>query len=134
MLNSRKCNLMIDGHKTNHFNILRGVPQGDTASPYIFIIVLEILLLRIKHDKNLTFISFEEEGYEKFDGGNLKVDPLKCFADDMTVIMEETTQNLKKMKEIFQNIWPRNQREEDESHPHWRQLGQPRTNNRRNKI
>ena len=33
------------------------------------------------------------------------MDPLKCFADDMTVIMEETTQNLKKMKEIFEGFF-----------------------------
>jgi hypothetical protein len=35
----------------------------DTASPYIFIIVLEILLLRLKHDPNLKFLKFEVEGY-----------------------------------------------------------------------
>ena len=33
MLNSRKCNLMVDGYPTKQFRILRGVPQGDTASP-----------------------------------------------------------------------------------------------------
>ena len=60
MLNSRKCNLMIDGYITKQFNILRGVPQGDKASPYIFVIVLEILLLRIKHHKDLTFLKFNE--------------------------------------------------------------------------
>ena len=36
------------------------------------------------------------------DGGNLKIDPLQCFADDMTAIMEETEENLIKMKEIFE--------------------------------
>ena len=38
-------------------------------------------------------------------GGNFKVDQLKCFADDITVIMEETTQNLKRMKEIFEGFF-----------------------------
>ena len=65
MLNSRRCNIMIDGHKTEEFRILRGVPQGDTASPYIFIIVLEILLLRIKHDDKLTFLKFNHGGNNK---------------------------------------------------------------------
>ena len=78
MLNSKKCNLMIDGFKTQQFKILRGVPQGDTASPYIFIIVLEILLLRLKHDENLTFIKFEVEGYTDYDGGKLEVEPTGC--------------------------------------------------------
>ena len=77
---------MIDGYPTKQFKILRGVPQGDTASPYIFIIVLEILLLRIKHDKNLTFLKFNVPGFNKMDGGDLSIDPLQCFADDMTAI------------------------------------------------
>ena len=38
---------MIDGYETNPFKIERGLPQGDTASPYLFILDLEILLLRM---------------------------------------------------------------------------------------
>ena len=76
MLNSKKCNMMIDGFKTEQFKILRGVPQGDTASPYIFIIVLEILLLRLKHDPDLKFLKFAVEGYTALDGGNLEVEPI----------------------------------------------------------
>ena len=47
MLTGRTCTVMVDGYETNPFRIERGVPQGDTASPYLFILVLEILLLRI---------------------------------------------------------------------------------------
>ena len=83
VLNSRKCYLMIE------FRILRGVSQGDTASPYILTLVLEILLLRIKHDPNLKFLKFNVPGFEPMDGGNLQIKPLQCFADDMTAIMEE---------------------------------------------
>ena len=86
---------MIDGFKTKQFNLLRGVPQGDTASPYIFIIVLEILLLRLKHNKELTFIKFEFEEYTDCDGGKLEVELIKSFADDMTAVIEETEKNLK---------------------------------------
>ena len=39
---------MIDGHETKI-----GVPQGDTALPYLVILVLEILLMRIKLDDKL---------------------------------------------------------------------------------
>jgi hypothetical protein len=69
------------------------VPQGDTASPYIFIIVLEILLLRIKHDPDLKFLKFNVPGFDPMNGGNLNVDPLQYFADAMTAIMEETEEN-----------------------------------------
>ena len=56
MLTGRTCTVMIDGYETLPFNIERGVPQGDTASPYLFILVLEILLLRILLDDNVTKI------------------------------------------------------------------------------
>jgi hypothetical protein len=36
------------------------------------------------------------------DGGTVNIDPLQCFADDMTAIMEETEENLIQMKEIFE--------------------------------
>ena len=36
------------------------------------------------------------EGYTALDGGNLEVEPIKSFADDMTAVMEETEENLKK--------------------------------------
>ena len=45
--------------------------RSDTASFYIFIILLEILLLRIKYNTNLTFIKFEVPDYDDMDGGNL---------------------------------------------------------------
>ena len=43
MLTGRTCTVMVDGYETKPFRIERGVPQGDTASPYLFILVLEIL-------------------------------------------------------------------------------------------
>ena len=56
MLTDRTCTVMIDGHETETFRKERGVPQGDTASPYLFILVLEILLLRIMFDDKVTKI------------------------------------------------------------------------------
>ena len=53
MLNNRSCTLMIDGFETKRFRVERGVPQGDMASPYPLILLLEILLLIIQLDPNL---------------------------------------------------------------------------------
>ena len=36
----------------------QGVPQGDVVSPYVFILMVELLLLKINYTKNLTGITF----------------------------------------------------------------------------
>jgi hypothetical protein len=54
MLAGRTCTVMIDGFETKPFKIERGLPQGDTTSLYLF--VLEMLLLRIMLDNNVTKI------------------------------------------------------------------------------
>ena len=101
MLSNRQCTVMIDGTETESFNIERGVPQGDTASPFIFILVLEILIIKLMNDPILTPLKLSNQEFKDEDGGNLEIPPLHCFADDMTVILEETEENLVRLKEIF---------------------------------
>jgi hypothetical protein len=95
---------MVDGHETKPSKIERGDPQGDTASPYLFILVLEILLLRIMLDNNITKIKLTHPTYNKEDGGNLPIPPLQCFTDDMTCVIEDTEKNLIMMKTIFESF------------------------------
>ena len=93
---------MVDGYETLPFNIERGVPQGDTASPYLFILVLEILLLRIMLDEKVTKVKLAHSTHNKEDGGCLPIPPLQCFLDYMTCVIEETEKNLVTMKKIFE--------------------------------
>ena len=95
---------MIDGYETEPFKIECGVPQGDTASPYLFILVLEILFLRIMLDDDVTKIRLTHPTAKKEDGGSLDIPCLQCFADDMTCIIEETEKNLLMMKKIFESF------------------------------
>ena len=101
MLKNRECTVMIDGVETRSFKIGRGVPQGDTASPYIFILVLEILLIRIKLDNNLLKVNIKADGYKQEDGGDINIPVNSCFADDMTVVIKETKENLIYVRDIF---------------------------------
>ena len=70
------------------------MPQGDTASPYLFILVLEILLICIKLDDKLIKVNIKKDGFKQEDGGDIKIPVNSCFADDMTVVISETKENL----------------------------------------
>ena len=58
---------------TGHFPIQRGVRQGDPLPPYLFIIVLEVLAIRMREDESIRGINI--------DGEEIK---LEIFSDDLT--------------------------------------------------
>ena len=65
-----------NGFSTGLFEIQRGVRQGDPLSPYLFIIVLEVLTISIRENNNIQGIIV--------DGTELK---LELFADDLTAFL-----------------------------------------------
>ena len=54
-------------------------------------------------DENVTKIKLTHPTHNKEDGGDLYIPPLQCFADDMTVVIEETEKKLIMMKKIFED-------------------------------
>ena len=70
--------MLNNGFSTGPFSLGRGVRQGDPLSPYLFIIALEVLAIRIRNDDTIQGFKFDEE--------NVK---LNLFADDMTCFLSD---------------------------------------------
>ena len=69
---------MNNGFTTGPFTLSRGVRQGDPLSPYLFIIALETLAIKIRNDDSIKGFNIGEETTK-----------LSLFADDMTCFLRD---------------------------------------------
>ena len=70
--------IMNKGFTSNYFQIKRGVRQGDPLSPYLFILVAEILASLIRQNKNIKGINLG--------GKHIKV---QQYADDTNALLKD---------------------------------------------
>ena len=77
--NASSC-VMNNGFTTGPFLLGRGVRQGDPLFPYLFILALETLAIKIREDCNVQGLKIGEEMIK-----------LSLFADDMTCILIDKT-------------------------------------------
>ena len=64
--------------------LMQGVPQGDIISPYIFILAVEILLIKINYTKHIRGIVFAKHEVKS-----------EIFADDTSVFIERKEEYLR---------------------------------------
>ena len=92
-LKNRDAQILIGGHLTDSINLEQGVPQGDIISPYLFILMVEILLIKITSTKNITGITYAS-----------KESRAETFADDTTLFMERNEANLRNATKYIQHF------------------------------
>ncbi len=82
LLNDRTACINLVDRYSGSFKIERGTPQGDRSSPYVFIICVEILLIRIEMGGDGILA-----GRNCIDGSGEVINSIgEAFADDLTAI------------------------------------------------
>lgn len=77
------------GTTTRYFKQTRGVRQGDPISSYLFILALELLLIKIRKNGNIKGI--------KINGFEIKT---SAYADDMTNFLQDPQSIIELFKEL----------------------------------
>ena len=114
--NKREATILLGGHLSKKILL----EQGDVISPYIFLLSVEILALKIKYTKNLTGITYAEReaGAEVFANDfsamvkrcdkNLtgityaeREARVRVFADDLSVMVQRSEKNLRYFTSIL---------------------------------
>jgi hypothetical protein len=68
-----------NGHVSEFFSLGRGFRPRDPLSPYLFILVLELLSAAIKNDTEITGVKINDSEYL-----------LSQYADDSSLILDDT--------------------------------------------
>ena len=68
---------MNNGQSTGYFALSSGTRQGDPISAYLFILVMEVLFIQIRSNKNIRGLKIFDYGIQ-----------LTSFADDVTCFLE----------------------------------------------
>ena len=92
-LKNRDAQILTGGHLTDKIILEQGVPQGDIISPYLFIIMVEILLIKISYTQHITGITYAKHEARA-----------ETFADDTTLFMERNEQNLRNATKYIQHF------------------------------
>jgi hypothetical protein len=86
LLNNRLARVLVNNEYSETFKIGRGTPQGDRASPFIFILCIEILLIKIKSKTNRGIRNTRYMEVWCENNGLMDEGTSEGFADDITLM------------------------------------------------
>jgi len=87
LLTERRSCINLNNEHGKYFAIARGAPQGDRSSPYIFIICIEVLILKLENDDTGLIVGRKRIGIQhnrESHGDQL----IEAFADDLSVLFK----------------------------------------------
>ncbi len=87
LLTDRRSCISLNNEHGKYFPIGKGAPQGDRSFPYIFIICIEILILKLEHDESGHLKCRERAGL-LYDRERAKDQLIEAFADDLSVLFK----------------------------------------------
>ena len=83
---------MNGGYSTGYFQLHRGTKQGDPLAPYLFILVIEILISLIRQNENIKGIFVNGHEFKQC-----------VFADDTTYFLRDL-ESLQELKKTISNF------------------------------
>ena len=103
ILRKRQGRILLDQGLSDMFRVERGTPQGDKASPYLFILCIEILLIKmeIEAGDSIGVCRFNEQLREKF---GLESMLSEAYADDLTILFKWDMIGLNSILEIIKRF------------------------------
>jgi hypothetical protein len=103
ILKGRKTRVIMgDGYSTD-IEIRRGTPQGDRASPFVFIIAIEILLIKIRKLEGRG-IDCCRNIVRMVEGLDLEKLTAEAYADDLTVIFQMSERSVESILGVMENF------------------------------
>jgi hypothetical protein len=94
-VSSVRYKIRFNSYETESFTPTRGIRQGDPLSPYLFLLCAEALSCILNHAENNSSINGVKVCREAPMVSHL------LFADDSLILMEETDNNARVLKEIL---------------------------------
>jgi hypothetical protein len=104
LLNGRSAGIILGNGYSKTFNIERGTPQGDRSSPYLFIICMEILLIKIRSMQGggidcCNFI------LRTIGGIDVEAVTAEAYADDLTILFKMSDNSVRVILEVLENFY-----------------------------